>query len=229
MCELESFRGDCIVGRRKRRETLVLEEKSNSRWVRAKWGASDVTGRGREGAGQNRLKLLQHLLVSSLKAYKRVLFEEATTLWETLDQDYTEPIHLSRDFKGLLTELVRSIFKISEIRISCHYSVCCYLTWLSEILSFNMLLAVKSSVRSTLWSYRSCVCYSSSTWWEAFINIPGKSSPPHADSSLILYFPCPELRAMAELWNKDLKGQFSWMADVLAMLFITNLFSVLSL
>ncbi len=81
-----------------------------------------------------------------------------------------------------------------------------------------MLLAVKSSVRSTLWSYCSCVCYSSSTWWEAFINIPGKSSPPHADSSLILYFPCPELRAMAELWNKDLKGQFSWMADVLAML-----------
>lgn len=65
---------------------------------------------GREGAGLIRLKLLQHLLVS-LKADKRVLFKEATTLWETLDQDYTEPVQISRDFTGLLTDLVRSILR----------------------------------------------------------------------------------------------------------------------
>lgn len=85
----EFQRCDCIVVGRK--ETQVREKKSSSRWVRAKWGVSDVTGRGREWAGLNRLKLLQHLLGSS-KADKRVLFKEATTLWETLDLDCSEPV-----------------------------------------------------------------------------------------------------------------------------------------
>ncbi len=68
-----------------------------------------------------------------------------------------------------------------------------------------MLSAVKSSVRSTLGSYCSCVYYSalhsSSTWWEAFINIPGKSSPPHADSSWI-YCTFPAL-SWEDLWRSS--------------------------
>jgi len=161
----EFQRDDGIVGRWKQRVVLVLKEKSCSRWVRAKWGASDVTERGREEAGLTFLKLLQHLLVS-LKADKWVLFKEATTLWETLDQDYTKPFQLSRDFTDLLTDLVRSILSCLKLEYVVISFVVILDMTVRNVLSFKMLLAVKSIVRSMFGSY--CFyAYNSAVHWSS--------------------------------------------------------------